>query len=1361
MKKLILFCTLLLALSGAKVFAGNTGDGSRVVIVKLREDSNSAAQKIRMNPAMPKSLRATAMREARNSTQNAFIQSVEKPSTKLKVLDRLWLSNMIVCEADDETIALLSSNPAVEYVADNSVCQVEFTPEGMPATAYGTSEDPVVADHLKMVHAIEANAYGYDGEGVVVAIIDSGVNYTHEDISGSLWQSDKYPNHGWDFSDNDDDPTDATGHGSHCAGIIAGNGANGNRTGVAPGARLMILKVTDSEGYSEISDAIKAIEFAVENGANLISMSMGWQNITGDEKKVWRDAMTELLEYDVLAVVAAGNEGGNQVYFPVPYNVRTPGSCPPAWHAENQSTEENPATSSVVTIGSLDEDGVTVSGFSSLGPVTWQDVPTYTDFPYSEGGLIKPDIAAPGNNILSLEGTSGYTLKSGTSMATPCVAGIVAAMLSKNNSLTPAEIVRILSQSSKKIHDGGINNYSGAGRADAINATFYTPNIGVNCVSMTMKEEGEGFANGMINAGETLKVSLDIENTSDEDLSGYTIEVTSGNDKVKVTDLDTNPAQTIKAGETTTLADLFRLETDKSAGFGETAEIYIVIRQGEKVFTNMFLPVVHKAILSSQPYTFTETDGNGNGIFERQETAEFRLDIVNEGNEPCENVTAHLTLDSPYMELVEDITSAPATIDKGISYSFKAKAGELVPDNHTARMSLSLKGSNIDTTFHYSVNIGKTGILLIDKSRLEGETSAQVIASKLKDMGISYDITEEMPADISPYNSVWLCAGVYPTNTSMTKEEAEQLADYIAAGGKVYAEGGDLWYAKKVSLREIFHVNIIEDHGGDLTDITGCMENFNERQFFKYTFEAKYIDNIEPADEYGTPMYMNADPEYVVTIGRKGGAEGGGTTIASSVEMGAVLSESTEMLQSCLDFLGLGYTPLADVSGAEGEAELHTATDNYLCGQEQLRIKARIVACSDTPLTNVKAYCTANGSTQQKTLQGFSLRKGESFEFYFDQPVAVKAGDNVDYTIKAEAAGKEFGSVEGTVTVYAFRPQHMIVVEEGTGMDYAQAPMGTTAMRWLGQKYPDNYIGISVHHADALAEDAYTQALGFDTWPSVLVNRTEKPEQILVQAEDAKGKFFSMQGGAEDTFLKELAALPAVNVAVEATIEGGKADIKATVTPAADIDNAAYNVAFALVEEGVTNAAYYQENAYAGSDAEIGGYEDRPARIEGSAVTFTHVARGIWPDAKGMEGALPASLACGNDYTVDYEVTLPATIAKANNVDVVAMLIDSRTGHIVNAGRWNNPDKSSISEAQSVRREISFYRLGNYGVARLDGTMEGRIRLTLTALDGKTVAATETTVENNEARIYVGDAEGVFILTIETDDCVKAVKVLL
>lgn len=1361
MKKLIFIYTLLLALLGTGAFAANAENGGKVVIVKLREDSSSAAQRICMNPNMPRSQRVVAMREARGSMQKAFIKSAAMQQPSIKVLDQLWLSNMLVCEVSEEALEQLRSNPAVEYVADNAVCQIRFEPEGTAPAAFSPAAETVVADHLKTVHAIEANEYGYTGKGVVVAIVDSGVEYSHEDIKNSLWESDKYPNHGWDFANDDDDPTDATGHGSHCAGIIAGNGANGYRTGVAPEAKLMLLKVTDTQGYSEIADAIKAFQFAVKNGADLISMSMGWHNITSDEMKAWRDAVTDLLDYNVLAVVAAGNEGTTLGLFPIPYNVRTPGNCPPAWHAENQSNVENPATSSIVTIGSVNEDGVTVSQFSSRGPVTWELVDPYKDFPYADGGLVKPDVSAPGNNILSLGPSNGYTYKSGTSMATPCVAGIVAAMLSKNKNLTPADIVRILSQSSRKLGTEGISNDYGAGCADAINATFYTPNIGVNAVSMSMKEEGDGFANGMMNAGETLAVSVDIENESDEDLSGYTIEVTSGNSKVTVSDLNSNPSQTIKAGETATLSNLFRVTVDKSATYNEDAYLYIVIRQGDKVYTNMFVPVIHKAKLEAEPYTFTETEGNQNGIIERQETIEFTLGINNDGNEPCEQVEALLTLESPYLQITEGIPAGKVTIDKATSYKFKAKVSELTPDNHTARLSLALKGANIDTTFHYSLNIGKTGMLIIDKSKLEGTTSAQIIASKLDSLGISYVLTSETPADISGYSSVWYCAGVYPTNTSITKEEAEQLANYIAAGGNVYAEGGDLWYAKKVSLKEIFHVNIIEDHGGDLTDITGCLPHFNDRQIFDYTFEAQFVDQIEPADEYGTPLYMNTDPEYIVTIGRKGVAEGEGSTIASSVEMGAVLNGNCDMLLSCLEYLGVGYTPLADVSGAEGDAKLYSTTEDYLCGAEQLRIKARIVACSDTPLTEVKAYCTANGSIQEKAIQGFSLRKGESFEFYFDQPVAVEAGDKVDYTIKAEAAGKEFGSVEGTVTVYAFRPQHMVVVEEGTGMDYAQAPMGTTAMRWLGQKYPDNYIGISVHHSDALAEETYTQALGFDTWPSMLVNRTEKPEQILVQTEDAKGKFFSMQGGAEDTFLKELAELPAVNVAVEATIEGGKADIKATVTPAADIDNAAYNVAFALVEEGVTNAAYYQENAYAGSDAEIGGYEDRPARIEGSAVTFTHVARGIWPDAKGMEGALPESLACGNDYTVDYEITLPATVAKANNVDVVAMLIDSQTGHIVNAGRWNNPDKSSISEAPTVRREISFYRLGNYGVARLDGTMEGRIRLTLTALDGKAVATTETVVENNEARIYVGDAEGVFILTIETDDCVKAVKVLL
>ncbi len=153
----------------------------------------------------------------------------------------------------------------------------------------------------------------------------------------------------------------------------------------------------------------------------------------GPNRQLFRQAFDNVLAAGVVSSVAAGNEGEQQGLYPVPDNIRTPGDCPPPpWlHPDQTLTGE---LSSVICVGATNS-GDGVAGFSGRGPCTWQSVSPYNDYPYpSDIGLIRPDISAPGVNIKSLAHYSNTGYESGwegTSMATPCAAGIMALMLHK------------------------------------------------------------------------------------------------------------------------------------------------------------------------------------------------------------------------------------------------------------------------------------------------------------------------------------------------------------------------------------------------------------------------------------------------------------------------------------------------------------------------------------------------------------------------------------------------------------------------------------------------------------------------------------------------------------------------------------------------------------------------------------------------------------------------------------------------------------------------------------------------------------------------------------------------------------------
>ena len=380
----------------------------------------------------------------------------------------LWSANAVSFTATDEIIKMLADRADIESVTPvekhQCIPEAETTGEVTDISRY------TIAPNISQVNAPQVWAQGNEGQGVLVAVIDSGVNYNHADIADHLWDGgEEFPHHGYDFANNDDDPMDDLGHGTHCAGIVCGDGTAGLRSGVAPEATLMCIKSSDKDGHSTTPNMILGMEFAVEHCCDLISMSMGHAQADVADREVFRRTCETLLDAGIVGVFPAGNEHNLQHLCPIPYNVRVPGSCPPPYLDPDQML--NPGSlSCAICVGSVDEND-TVASTSSEGPATWQDT-EFGDYAYEPGiGLIRPDVCAPGVLIWSLDYQHlyDYDFMSGTSQATPCVAGIVALMLHENPELTPAAICQILEETSLKLTPSK-SNRTGAGRVDALAA---------------------------------------------------------------------------------------------------------------------------------------------------------------------------------------------------------------------------------------------------------------------------------------------------------------------------------------------------------------------------------------------------------------------------------------------------------------------------------------------------------------------------------------------------------------------------------------------------------------------------------------------------------------------------------------------------------------------------------------------------------------------------------------------------------------------------------------------------------------------------------------------------------------------------
>ena len=310
---------------------------------------------------------------------------------------------------------------------------------------------------------------GLTGAGIGVAVIDSGVTTWHDDLTSR--SSAQYPYGDQrvsafvDFVNGALTPYDDNGHGTHVAGLIAGNGydSNGQKGGVAPDANLVSLKVLDANGVGSISNVIAALEWVLANHAayniRVVNLSVG----AAIRESYWTDPLTlaakAVVDAGVVVVSAAGNFGRNAAGLPQYGGINAPGNAP--WVLTVGASSTNG------TIARLDD---TMASFSSRGP-------TYLDW------SAKPDLVAPGVGLVSLADASStfystnaqylvsgsiltafqpYLSLSGTSMAAPIVSGTVALMLQANPSLTP-NAVKALLQYTAQINDASDPLAEGAG----------------------------------------------------------------------------------------------------------------------------------------------------------------------------------------------------------------------------------------------------------------------------------------------------------------------------------------------------------------------------------------------------------------------------------------------------------------------------------------------------------------------------------------------------------------------------------------------------------------------------------------------------------------------------------------------------------------------------------------------------------------------------------------------------------------------------------------------------------------------------------------------------------------------------------
>lgn len=327
-----------------------------------------------------------------------------------------------------------------------------------------TTNDPNLSSLYGLSNMSAFNAWDFTvgASSTVVAIVDTGVYYNHPDlVSNMAVNTGEVPANGidddsngyiddylgYDFYSQDGDPVDENGHGTHCAGIVAARGDNGiGVAGVAWGASVLPVRVLGPGGGGTDGDVAAGVLYAAQRGASVVSLSLGGSS----PSTVIDSAIDYARSVGTLVVVAAGNESENNDVIP--------------------SYPANSEIDNVISVAATDANDALAS-FSNYGPST-------------------VDLAAPGRQILSTYLADSYATMSGTSMATPYVAGVAALMKSANPALTYADLKAGLLQSVDQLSSLAGKVVTG-GRVNAYGAT-YLASTGLPLAATPIAQPGQG-----------------------------------------------------------------------------------------------------------------------------------------------------------------------------------------------------------------------------------------------------------------------------------------------------------------------------------------------------------------------------------------------------------------------------------------------------------------------------------------------------------------------------------------------------------------------------------------------------------------------------------------------------------------------------------------------------------------------------------------------------------------------------------------------------------------------------------------------------------------------------------------------------
>ena len=417
-----------------------------------------------------------------------------------------------------------------------------------------------------------------------------------------------------------------------------------------------------------------------------------------------------------------------------------------------------------------------------------------------------------------------------------------------------------------------------------------------------------GNENGQADYGETVMLNVSAENVGTDPATGVTATLTTTDPYITVTD-NSYTYGNIPAGSVINGDGAFEITIAENTPDGYSGMLEIEFTDASKAsWVSSMSIVLHAPVMDLGEYTILDVTGNNNGKIDPGETVNLAIQVVNDGSSDAYNVIGQLSCSDPYIT-INVSNQSYGNIDAGqmVEKVFSVSANISTPAGHPVTFDLALTGDlSVSATGSFDIIVGQIPVLIID---MDGNlNSASAMLDALSEIEITAEYSTSFPIDLSLYNSIFLCLGIYADNHVLTSAEGQALANYLNNGGNLYMEGGDTWfYDTQTAVHPMFSISATNDGSSDLNTINGQVGTFTEGMSFSYSGDNDWIDHIE-ASGSAFNILANQSPSYGTGVAYN---DGDYKTIASSHEFGGLddgASTKEELMAAYLDFFGFSST---------------------------------------------------------------------------------------------------------------------------------------------------------------------------------------------------------------------------------------------------------------------------------------------------------------------------------------------------------------------------------------------------------------------------------------------------------------------